>query len=90
VFVGFWNQERFWTYDVTSGIFLLGDNATGTLGSVQGALALDDGLAGGGASSAELAADLGGGFPVRHFERRLDLVVEVLKLSIRVVESGRR
>jgi hypothetical protein len=60
------------TYKVTSGVLLLSLNATGTLGSVQGTLALDDGLARGSASSTELAANLGGAFPVRHSER-LDL-----------------
>lgn len=56
------------TYNVTSGVLLFRVNATGALGSVQSTLALDDGLARGGASSAELAANLGGGFPVRHLE----------------------
>lgn len=63
------------TYDVTSGVLLLSDNATGALSGVQGTLALDDGLARGSACSAELAADLGGAFPVRHFEMSLGLVV---------------
>ena len=64
---------RNFTYNVTSGVLLLRVNATGALGGVQSTLALDDSLARGGASSAELAANLGGGFPVRHFERRMDL-----------------
>lgn len=59
------------TYNVTGGVLLLGINVTGALGSVQGTLALDNGLAGLSASSAELAADLSGAFPVRHFERKL-------------------
>lgn len=69
------------TYNVTGGVLLLSENATGALGGVQGTLALDNGLAGLSASSAELAADLGGAFPVRHFEWRLFLVVWVVEVG---------
>lgn len=78
IFLGF---NGYVTYNVTSGVLLLGDEATGALSSVQSTLALDNGLAGLSACSAELAADLGGAFPVRHFEMRLDLVVWVVEVG---------
>lgn len=56
------------TYGIACGVLLLrADNGAAAHGLVQGALALDNGLAGATASSADLAANLGDGFPVlRH------------------------
>lgn len=62
------NLWRVFTYDVAGGVFLLsGEDTAGTLGGVQGALALDNGLAGATSAAAGLAADLGDGVPVFHF-----------------------
>ena len=78
------------TYEVSGGVLLLGDKTARALGSVQGTLALDDDLAGLSACSAELAADLGGAFPVRHFGMRLDLVVWVVEFGRNRAELGKR
>lgn len=82
--------EGNFTYDVTGGVLLLGDDTARALGSVQGTLALDDDLAGLSACSAELAANLGGAFPVRHFEMRLDLVVWVVGFGRNRAGRGER
>ena len=56
------------TYGIARSILLLrADDQTLTLGGVQGALALDDGLAGGGTATV-LAADLSDAVPVAHCE----------------------
>lgn len=58
----------FGTYEVTGGVLLLGgEDTTLALSGVQGALALDDSLAGGHTGATVLAADLGGSGPVIHF-----------------------
>jgi hypothetical protein len=76
------------TYKVTGSVLLLGVDIARALSGVQGTLALDDGLAGLSASSAELAANLGGAFPVRHFEMRFDLVVWVRLVRMMRVEMA--
>lgn len=56
------------TYTVTSSILLLStDNKTLTLGGVQGALTLDDGLAGGRATTV-LGSNARNRVPLAHFE----------------------
>lgn len=62
--------ERERTYSVARSILLLRtDDQTLTLSGVQGALALDDGLAGGDTATV-LAADLSDVVPVAHCEKR--------------------
>lgn len=47
-------------------LLLCADDGTGALGSIQGALALDDSLTLGSTRAARLAANLGDGIPFRH------------------------
>ena len=77
-------QIKWYTYSVTSSILLLGtDNETLALGGVQGALTLDDGLAGGRATSVS-GSNARNGVPVAHFEDRCKVgdKMEVLEVMV--------
>jgi hypothetical protein len=79
------------TYCVGCGVFLLGtDDGAAAHGCVQGALALDNSLTGA-AAAADLAANLGDGFPiVRHLEGFVVVVVMVIVVTCCVWWLGRR
>lgn len=63
------SQDHSGTYIGRRVLLLRADDGAASRGRVQSTLALDRRLTLGNARAADLAADLGDGIPVRHFER---------------------